>query len=381
MVFNISIRFHYIRFNVDKKKSTNINNNDKYNKLQKNYRNLKRIVLIIVAAVALIVTAGTIVGIMTSSATDNNNISTSSQNILGDWMDIHGIGIISTGMNNDSLYVATHNGLFKKTDNNDNNSSQWVPVGNDKSDLMGFVINPTSQEKMYSSGHPQTGGNLGFRISSDYGVTWEKVSDVTSPNPIDFHTMAVGSNPNVIYGASGMGDKIYLSLDEGITWSTVNPPSGERVVTLAVNQTNSNNIYASTTNGIFSSNDQGKSWQKTNNELFNRKDTMVTGIEIFSDGKTIFAFVAPPSPNSNTGEAQGYIIKSIDGAKTWTKTEGQISGTQFVSKFVFDNDGKIYVALIQNSNEMGVASSVYSSDDNGKTWLLAGTNNEVLAIS
>ncbi len=60
-----------------------------------------------------------------------------------------------------------------------------MQVGNDKSDLMGFVINPDIQEKLHTSGHPQTGGNSGFRISNDYGVTWKKVSDVT-PIPIDF---------------------------------------------------------------------------------------------------------------------------------------------------------------------------------------------------
>lgn len=32
---------------------------------------------------------------------------------------------------------------------------------------------------------------------------------------------------------------------------------------------------------------------------------MVTGREISHDGKTIFAFVAPP-PNQSNGEAQGY---------------------------------------------------------------------------
>ena len=100
---------------------------------------------------------------------------------------------------------------------------------------MGFTINPAKEGVMYSSGHPETGGNLGFRISNDYGVTWEKISDVTIPNPIGFHTMTVGANPNVIYGSSGIGDRVYFSIDEGKTWNTVNPPCGERVVTLTAN--------------------------------------------------------------------------------------------------------------------------------------------------
>lgn len=375
MVFNMSIHFRYIRFNVGKKKSTTINNNGKYNKLHKNNKNSKRIVLIIVAAVALIVTAGTIVGVMTSSTTDNNNISTSSQNIVGDWMDIHGIGIIPTGMNNDSLYVATHNGLFKKTDNNNNNSSQWIQVGNDKSDLMGFVINPDSQEKMYSSGHPQTGGNLGFRISDDYGQTWQKVSDVTTPTPIDIHTMTTGNNPEIIYAASGMGDNIFISTDEGKNWTITSPPGGQQVITLATNQSNSNNVYSATTGGLFSSIDQGKNWQKINNELISGNDTMVTGIEISSDGKTAYAFAVP---NPTSENENGYILKSTDGGKIWAKTDGQIAGVQFASKFAFGNNGEIYATVTQDSVETGVASSVFSSNDDGKTWTLEGTNNNKL---
>jgi hypothetical protein len=56
--------------------------------------------------------------------------------------------------------------LFNKKQN-----SLWVKVGNDKSDLMGFVINPTKEGVMYSSGHPVNGGNLGFRMSTDSGKT------------------------------------------------------------------------------------------------------------------------------------------------------------------------------------------------------------------
>jgi hypothetical protein len=103
---------------------------------------------------------------------------------------------------------------------------------------------------------------------------------------------------------------------------------------------------------------------------------MITGIELSSDGKTAYAFVAP-----NEAEEAGnnkYIIKSTDGAKSWTKTSGQIPGAQFVSKFAFDSNGDVYTALIQDSTQSGVASSVYSSNDDGSTWMLEGTNNKLL---
>ena len=351
-------------------------NNNKLN--QKSSQKSKLIVVAIAVAVASI----GIIGFMTTSANEPNNTISSSQNLTGNWMDAHGIGIYSLQLNdnNNSLYLATHNGLFKK-DIGDNsassfaNTSGWVQVGNDKSDLMGFTIDPSTKGVMYSSGHPQNAGNLGFRISNDHGVTWQKVSDVTAPTPIDFHTMTIGNSPKIIYAASGMGDNIFISTDGGNNWTITSPPDGQRVVTLATNQSNSNILYAATTNGLFSSQDQGKNWQEINNDLINANDTMVTGIEVSADGKTSYAFAVPNQPNE-TGN--GYIIKSTDGAKTWTKTNGQIPGAQFVSKFTLDNNGVIYAALIQDSTETGVASSVYSSNDDGKTWILEGTNNDKL---
>ncbi len=357
------------------KKNNNANNKKILNKSSKKSK-------FIVVAIAIAVVSIGIIGFMTTSASENNNTNSSSQNLTGNWMDVHGVGISSTADtndNNNSLYLATHNGLFKK-DIGDNspsssNTSGWVEVGNDKSDLMGFTIDPSTNGVMFSSGHPQTGGNLGFRVSNDYGVTWQKVSDVTSPNPIDFHTMTVGNNPEIIYAASGMGDNIFISIDGGKNWTITSPPDGQQVITLSANKSDSNILYAGTTNGLFSSIDQGKNWQEINNDIVSGNDTMVTGIEVAPDGKTSYAF-AVPNQSSETGK--GYIIKSTDGAKSWTKTNGQIPGAQFVSKFTFDNSGVIYAALIQDSIETGVASSVFSSNDDGKTWILEGTNNDKL---
>ena len=165
-----------------------------------------------------------------------------------------------------------------------------------------------------------------------------------------------------------MGDNIFISTDGGNNWTITSPPDAQQVITLAVNKSDSNILYAGTTNGLFSSIDQSKNWQEINDELVYGNTSMIIGIEI-SHGKTTYAFVVPNQPD---GSGNGYIIKSIDGAKSWTKTSGQILGTQFVSKFAFDDNGKIYVAPIQDSQETGVASSVYSSNDGGDNGRLKG---------
>ena len=44
------------------------------------------------------------------------------------------------------LIPAAHKGLFKRE--NGNSSSSWAEVGNDKSDMMGFTINPSKEGVM-----------------------------------------------------------------------------------------------------------------------------------------------------------------------------------------------------------------------------------------
>jgi hypothetical protein len=59
-----------------------------------------------------------IIGFMTTSASESNNTDSSGQNLTVNWMDVYGLGIYSaadtTNNNNNSLYLSTHNGLFKK---------------------------------------------------------------------------------------------------------------------------------------------------------------------------------------------------------------------------------------------------------------------------
>ena len=114
----------------------------------------------------------------------------------------------------------------------------------------------------------------------------------------------------------------------------IQPPYGERVYMLAANQTDSDILYASTTIGLFKSSDQGNNWQKINTRELIGDGAVVTGLGLSPKGKTTYAFVI-----SNQGE-DGFIIKSSDGAKTWTKTDGQIDGAKYLGKFAFGKKGE-----------------------------------------
>ncbi|HYO06876.1 MAG TPA: hypothetical protein VER14_07825, partial [Phototrophicaceae bacterium] len=95
------------------------------------------------------------------------------------------------------------------------------------------------------------------------------------------------------------------------------------------------------------------------------------GLGITSDNcKVAYAFVIP-----SQGE-DGYIIKSTDDAKTWAKTDWQINGAKYLGKFAFGKKGEVY-ATVNQETPNGLASSVYSSNDEGKTWLLEVTNSKL----
>jgi hypothetical protein len=350
----------------NKKKKIN-NNNKKVSDNNKKSIHNKYFVLGIAVLIAIVGIAISYPYFISSNA-NLDEYSSYKSSILGDWHDIHGVGLFNTeGSNNDdgSIYLATHNGLYNKKEN-----SSWVKVGNDKSDLMGFVIDPMKEGIMYSSGHPVNGGNLGFRMSTDSGETWQTISSVTA-TPIDFHAMSISPiNNNILYGSPGGGYALFITKDEGKTWSSITSiPS--QIVSIAADPLNPNGVYIGTGSGLFYSNDQGNNWKKIESEVIG--DSVITGLG-FNQNNELFAYVMPNKEDTNN--QNGYIIKSDESVKDWTKTVGQVPDVKAAWKFALGQNYEIYTIVSQQTLENDIASSIYKSTDNGKSWILEGTNRE-----
>jgi len=288
-----------------------------------------------------------------------NNIDTTTSILQGPWSDIHGVGMFPSG-DDDTLYLATHQGLFKKTD------SGWQHVGNDNADLMGFSMNYET-ETMYSSGHPKSGGNLGFRMSTDNGNSWTTISKVKDTS-VDFHAMTASQAQNgLIYGSPGGGRELFVTYDEGVSWSFPNIPN--QIISLAADPLDPNRVYAGTISGLYVSDNQGKQWSEVDSDI---EKGVITGIGFSADGKTMYAF--------STLDGNGMIVKSIDGGNTMVKTQGQITDTRGIWNFAPGSQGEIY-AITSQQLSSGIAMSVYKTDDGGTTWILEGTNNSELALT
>lgn len=241
---------------------------------------------------------------------------------------IHAIAAVADDP--DRLLLATHHGLYRAAPD-----GKAERISDHRDDLMGFTAHPTDPRTFFASGHPAKGGNLGFIISNDGGVSWRQVSPGLN-GPVDFHQMDVGrSDPNVVYGVHGT---LQRSMDGGKTWVQVGPPPAG-LIDLAVSPSSPTTLYAATRTGLLSSRDGGKTWAPA--MMIQRPTSMV---ESAADGK-VYAYVV------------GTGVMRLDGPN-WT-TLGDIGNDRFVLYFAVAAD-RLYAVTQQ--------SEILVSRDGGRSW-------------
>ncbi len=248
----------------------------------------------------------------------------------------HGHGLAVDAEDPSKVYIATHHGLLVLI-----NDKDLFKVGSASDDYMGFSPHPTNSKIFYSSGHPSTGGNIGFQKSEDGGVSWKKVSNGIN-GPVDFHAMAVSpANPNLIFGWYAGG--LQRSSDEGKNWeltSNTNFP----VVNLSADPKNENIVYASSPQGLMLSNDKGTTWSK-----------------ILDGFVSVLAINPQDSQKLLSYSEQQKLTKSNDGGKTWEKTSADFGGeTPLFISFNKQDQNIIYLLTEKNS--------IYKSTDGASTW-------------
>lgn len=246
---------------------------------------------------------------------------------------IHGIAV--DGNDTTRLYVATHHGFFVATA--DGMATRLSPV----QDFMGFTPDPNDPSMLYASGHPATGGNLGFIASSDGGGTWTQVSAGLN-GPVDFHQMDVSPvDPKIIYGAYG---GIQVSRDSDRTW-TMAGPGPEGLIVLAASAASADRIYAATRIGLWVSNDAGKSWQEASFGT-----DLITTVKIEPAG-AIYAFVA----------GRGLLQGTEADLTRWTVLSNEFGDRALIHFAVDPGDANRMYGVTQNSE-------ILASTDGGHSW-------------
>jgi photosystem II stability/assembly factor-like uncharacterized protein len=288
--------------------------------------------------VAVVLILGFFILNQKNSASPNTTNESSKPNQLSPVSSItHGHGLAVDIEDPSKVYIATHHGLLVLM-----NDKDLFKVGSASDDYMGFSPHPTNSKIFFSSGHPSTGGNIGFQKSEDSGFSWKKVSNGIN-GPVDFHAMTVSAaNPNLIFG--WFQGALQRSLDEGKNWEIASTTTFP-VVNLAADPKDENILYASSPQGLFISKDKGVTW----NSMF---DGFVSTTVINpQDSQKLLSF----------SEKQDGLVKSNDGGQNWEKTNANFSDeTPLFISFDKQNIDTVYLLTEKNS--------IFKSTDGAFTW-------------
>lgn len=245
---------------------------------------------------------------------------------------IHGIGFDPSTPG--SVLLATHYGVYRA-----NADGIAETVSTDANDYMGFSPDPADAGRLLASGHPGQGGNMGVILSTDGGVTWQKIAEGVG-GPVDFHAMTISRvDPKVIYGVYG---GIQVSRDGGASW-TVAGPGPDRVIDLAASPIDTDTVYAGTVGGMMRSVDAGKTWA-----LVGPPGRAATLVETTADG-SLYVFFG----------GAGLFKLSNDG--NWTELANDF-GERYLLHLAGDPADPAHLVAVTDE------SVVLESGDSGKTW-------------
>ncbi len=220
------------------------------------------------------------------------------------------------------------------------------------------------------------------------GTTFKSVFDKPDVQSIGAVTIDP-SSPQIVWVGSGeawtrnsvsVGDGIYKSTDGGENWTNVGLKDSEHIARILVDPKNSNNVYACATGhlwndnperGVYKTSDGGKTWRKV---LAGSNGSTGCGMLSMSplEPNTIYAsmwdFRRQGWTFRSGGPGSG-LFKSTDGGEHWTElTEANSKGLPAkpygrIALAVAPGKPNVVYAMIESA-----ASSLYRSDDGGKTW-------------
>ena len=228
-------------------------------------------------------------------------------------------------------------------------------------------------------------GSGGVWKTENAATTWTPIFDKQSSysigcitiDPNNPHRIYVGTGENVGGRHVGFGDGVYMSEDDGKTWTNLGLKTSEHISKIIVHPEDPNTIWVASQGplwskggerGVFKSTDAGKTWKRTLGDaewtgatdlLIDPRDPDVLYAATWQRHRTVAMYLGG-------GPGSG-IHKSTDGGETWTKLTSGIPKSNLgkigLAMSHFDPN-TIYAAIELDRTKGGV----FISKNQGLTW-------------
>jgi photosystem II stability/assembly factor-like uncharacterized protein len=244
--------------------------------------------------------------------------------------------------------------------------------------------------------------------SLDAGRTWRRITPEGHPDLRNVGSVAIDpTDPRTIY--VGTWHLPWKTTDGGRMWQPVHTGmiDDSDVMTLTVDRSNNQNVFATACSGIYRSSDGAQRWSRIKGIPSSSRRTRafaqspddvnrlyagtIQGVWLSDDGGTVWrlatrddllinAILALPGGVVLLGTEGAGVVRSDDAAATWTASNQGFS-ERFVSRMVFEPTGRRLLAGIWGDRRHG---GVFSAPGPRGPWSRLGTGlegREVLSLA
>ena len=271
---------------------------------------------------------------------------------------------------------------------------QYRSVGPDRGGRVTAVAGSKAQDGLFYLG--ATGG--GVWRTTDYGTTWQNVSDGFFETPSIGAISIAQNDANIVYVGTGsdgirsnviLGKGVYKSQDGGITWQHVGLRNAGQIGEIAIHPDNYNIVYVSAIGnpfkpnperGIFKSINGGESWEKV---LFISDQVGFYDIEMLPGNPEVLfatAWKVDRKPwtiiSGGDAKSEGGIFKSVDGGKNWRKITNGLPSALIgkIDVGVTSANSSVIYAMVEAPEKEG---GLYKSEDQGESFRLVSNDEGI----